>query len=245
MEDGGGDEGIKLAEGREIEAELESEVGEVMRKDIPSETEMEQETSSSIGQGTGQDHETHTTTSPSASHPPGDKPASSSPPPPTTSDPQVNPKHEDSTPPPASRSALPLPSTAAHTLLINTPSVSDTTTDPHPLAQPSASNPPTQPAPTPTPTQPTPSMSPASLRLTLSIATLTTQLTSLQAQLSASNALLPNPALAPSIVKKHITLLHEYNAIKDVGLGLMGMIAEGRGVRVGDIIVEMGVGEKD
>jgi DNA repair protein Swi5/Sae3 len=46
-------------------------------------------------------------------------------------------------------------------------------------------------------------------------------------------------------VQQHIRLLHEYNEIKDVGQGLMGMIADARGVRVVDVHREFGVGEKD
>jgi DNA repair protein Swi5/Sae3 len=46
-------------------------------------------------------------------------------------------------------------------------------------------------------------------------------------------------------VKRHIRLLHEYNEIKDVGQGLMGLIAEGRGVRQIEVEREFGVGEKD
>jgi len=39
--------------------------------------------------------------------------------------------------------------------------------------------------------------------------------------------------------------LHEYNEIKDVGQGLMGIIADARGVRQVDVEREFGVGEKD
>lgn len=46
-------------------------------------------------------------------------------------------------------------------------------------------------------------------------------------------------------MRKHISLLHTYNEIKDVGLGLMGMIAEERGVRVKEVVAEFGVGEGD
>jgi hypothetical protein len=46
-------------------------------------------------------------------------------------------------------------------------------------------------------------------------------------------------------VKRHIGLLHAYNEIKDVGQGLMGLIADSRGVRVREVMEEMGVGEKD
>lgn len=46
-------------------------------------------------------------------------------------------------------------------------------------------------------------------------------------------------------VKQHIELLHAYNGIRDVGHGLMGMIAEQRGVRVKVIMDEFGVDAKD
>lgn len=50
---------------------------------------------------------------------------------------------------------------------------------------------------------------------------------------------------ANKIVKKHIKLLHEYNEIKDVGQGLMGLIADQRGVRIIEVQDEFGIGEKD
>ncbi|KAF2742250.1 Swi5-domain-containing protein, partial [Sporormia fimetaria CBS 119925] len=46
---------------------------------------------------------------------------------------------------------------------------------------------------------------------------------------------------AHKIVKKHIKLLHEYNEIKDVGQGLMGLIADQRGVRIIEIQEEFGI----
>ncbi|KAF2272294.1 uncharacterized protein EI97DRAFT_229415 [Westerdykella ornata] len=50
---------------------------------------------------------------------------------------------------------------------------------------------------------------------------------------------------ANQVVKKHIKLLHEYNEIKDVGQGLMGLIADQRGVRIVEVQEEFGIGEKD
>jgi hypothetical protein len=50
---------------------------------------------------------------------------------------------------------------------------------------------------------------------------------------------------AQSAVKQHIALLHAYNGIRDVGQGLMGMIAEQRGLRVKQVMEEMGVGDAD
>lgn len=46
-------------------------------------------------------------------------------------------------------------------------------------------------------------------------------------------------------VKSHIRLLHEYNEIKDVGQGLMGLIADTKGVRVVEVQREFGVDDKD
>ncbi|ESZ97997.1 hypothetical protein SBOR_1610 [Sclerotinia borealis F-4128] len=50
---------------------------------------------------------------------------------------------------------------------------------------------------------------------------------------------------ADETVKRHIKLLHDYNDIKDVGQGLVGMIADNRGVRVGELYEEFGVGIAD
>lgn len=50
---------------------------------------------------------------------------------------------------------------------------------------------------------------------------------------------------ANKIVKQHIKLLHEYNELKDVGQGLMGLIADQRGVRIVEVQEEFGVDAKD
>ncbi|KXS94099.1 hypothetical protein AC579_2515 [Pseudocercospora musae] len=50
---------------------------------------------------------------------------------------------------------------------------------------------------------------------------------------------------AQARIKEHISLLHSYNEIKDIGLGLLGLLAEGRGVRVKDLMGEFEMGEKD
>ncbi|KAF2446462.1 hypothetical protein P171DRAFT_430613 [Karstenula rhodostoma CBS 690.94] len=52
-------------------------------------------------------------------------------------------------------------------------------------------------------------------------------------------------AAAHQIHKKHIKLLHEYNEIKDVGQGLMGLIADQRGVRIMEVQDDFGVSAKD
>jgi DNA repair protein Swi5/Sae3 len=46
-------------------------------------------------------------------------------------------------------------------------------------------------------------------------------------------------------VKRHIRLLHDYNEIKDIGQGLMGLIADARGMRQVDVQREFGVGDRD
>lgn len=50
---------------------------------------------------------------------------------------------------------------------------------------------------------------------------------------------------AKARIKEHITLLHQYNEIRDIGLGLMGMISDQRGVRLRDVQEEFGVTAKD
>ncbi|KAI9766803.1 MAG: hypothetical protein M1840_006278 [Geoglossum simile] len=52
----------------------------------------------------------------------------------------------------------------------------------------------------------------------------------------------PDPA---TTVKRHIKFLHDYNEIRDIGTGLMGMIADSRGLRVKDVYTEFGVDVKD
>lgn len=52
-------------------------------------------------------------------------------------------------------------------------------------------------------------------------------------------------AAANKIVREHIKLLHEYNELKDVGQGLMGLIADQRGVRIVEVQEEFGIEAKD
>lgn len=47
------------------------------------------------------------------------------------------------------------------------------------------------------------------------------------------------------VIKEHIALLHKYNEIKDIGQGLMGLIADKRGVRMAAVMEDFGMGEKD
>jgi len=46
-------------------------------------------------------------------------------------------------------------------------------------------------------------------------------------------------------VKAHIKLLHDYNEIRDIGQGLMAIIADNRVVRVSDVYRDFDVGEGD
>jgi hypothetical protein len=50
---------------------------------------------------------------------------------------------------------------------------------------------------------------------------------------------------ANKIVKEHIKLLHEYNELKDAGQGLMGLIADQRGVRIVEVQQEFGIDADD
>ncbi|KAL3476098.1 Swi5-domain-containing protein [Aspergillus californicus] len=108
-----------------------------------------------------------------------------------------------------------------------------------------------------TPTTPTPKGNQETSPLTLSesqrdkkletlrtsIKDLESQAAEIESQVVEIRAKLKND---PSeTVKRHIRLLHEYNEIKDVGQGLMGLIADARGVRQVDVQKEFGVGERD
>ncbi|KAF7672616.1 hypothetical protein GT037_009117 [Alternaria burnsii] len=52
-------------------------------------------------------------------------------------------------------------------------------------------------------------------------------------------------AAANKIVKEHIKLLHEYNELKDMGQGLMGLIADQRGARIVEVQEEFGIDAAD
>jgi hypothetical protein len=52
-------------------------------------------------------------------------------------------------------------------------------------------------------------------------------------------------AEAKTVIKEHIHRLHNYNEIRDVGQGLIGMIADQRGVRIVECQEEFGVGVGD
>lgn len=50
---------------------------------------------------------------------------------------------------------------------------------------------------------------------------------------------------AQVVIKKHIKLLHRYNEMRDVGMGLIGMVADSRGVRIRDCQEEFGIEDGD
>ncbi|RPB11458.1 Swi5-domain-containing protein [Morchella conica CCBAS932] len=66
------------------------------------------------------------------------------------------------------------------------------------------------------------------------------QIAQVQAKHDEGVKKLKNPA-ASETVKQHIKLLHDFNEIRDVGLGLIGMVAENRQRRVGEVMSEFGV----
>lgn len=51
--------------------------------------------------------------------------------------------------------------------------------------------------------------------------------------------------LAKTVINRHIKLLHTYNEIRDIGQGLMGLIADARGVRIKEVQEEFGIDGKD
>jgi DNA repair protein Swi5/Sae3 len=148
---------------------------------------------------------------------------------------------------------------------------SETSANPTPKIPPSSSStpnphsPPSRSSPSSSSSSPpNPATNPAASNLTSKIAHLQTQITTLERELSTTHAQLeskltsktkishpapapdPDPAsAAETIVKRHIKLLHDYNEIKDVGLGLMGLIADARDVRLGPVMDEFGVDAKD
>lgn len=50
---------------------------------------------------------------------------------------------------------------------------------------------------------------------------------------------------AHGVIKEHIRLLSKYNEIRDIGQGLIGMVADNRRVRIRDCQEEFGVGDDD
>ncbi|KAJ5540568.1 hypothetical protein N7494_005644 [Penicillium frequentans] len=76
-----------------------------------------------------------------------------------------------------------------------------------------------------------------------SIAQLEFELSQLEKEVAENKAELRNDPT--ETVQRHVRLLHEYNDIKDAAQGLMGLIADAKGVRVAKIHKEYGVDEKD
>jgi DNA repair protein Swi5/Sae3 len=77
--------------------------------------------------------------------------------------------------------------------------------------------------------------------LQASISKLESQIADTEAQLSETRSSLKSPDDVSDTIKNHIRSLHSYNEIKDVGQGLMGLIAEARGVRYVDVQREFGI----
>ncbi|KAJ5871028.1 hypothetical protein N7455_005969 [Penicillium solitum] len=76
-----------------------------------------------------------------------------------------------------------------------------------------------------------------------SIASLEAKHAQLEASLnSVTTQLIDNPN---TTCERYTQLLHEYNDIKDVGQGLMGLIADARGVRQIEVEKEFGVSGED
>ncbi|KAK6506823.1 hypothetical protein TWF481_005283 [Arthrobotrys musiformis] len=79
--------------------------------------------------------------------------------------------------------------------------------------------------------------------LTSQITSLESTLANLSSQISSTAQKLENPP--KSTIQQHIKLLHDFNEIRDVGLHLIGMIADERGVGLKEVLGEFGVTEKD
>ncbi|KAK6362157.1 hypothetical protein TWF730_005854 [Orbilia blumenaviensis] len=75
------------------------------------------------------------------------------------------------------------------------------------------------------------------------ISALESQLETVKSQISSTTGKLENPSKAT--IQQHIKLLHDFNEIRDVGLHLIGMIADERGVGLKQVLGEFGVTEKD
>ncbi|KAK6350605.1 hypothetical protein TWF718_003794 [Orbilia javanica] len=75
------------------------------------------------------------------------------------------------------------------------------------------------------------------------ISALESQLANLNSQVSSTTEKLENPPKAT--IQQHIKLLHDFNEVRDIGLHLIGMIADERGVGLKEVLGEFGVTEKD
>ncbi|KAH8702584.1 putative DNA repair protein Swi5/Sae3 [Talaromyces proteolyticus] len=81
--------------------------------------------------------------------------------------------------------------------------------------------------------------------LRASISKLEQQIQETETQLQEVTSKLRSPEKASQTVRDHIHLLHAYNEIRDIGQGLLGLIAEARGARHIDIQNEFGVTTED
>ncbi|OOF92229.1 hypothetical protein ASPCADRAFT_9092 [Aspergillus carbonarius ITEM 5010] len=79
--------------------------------------------------------------------------------------------------------------------------------------------------------------------LRASIASLQSQIMEIESQIAQTKTKLKNDP--STTAQRHIRLLHEYNEIKDIAQGLMGLIADARGVRQVDVQREYGVDDRD
>ncbi|KAF8428633.1 Swi5-domain-containing protein [Tirmania nivea] len=110
-------------------------------------------------------------------------------------------------------------------------------------------------APTDTPASPSSTSSgsgPAKQARDRRVESLKSQVESLQKQLDEViakqddvNSKLKDPTNPEATVKRHIKTLHEFNEIRDVAQGLLGLIADSRGVRVQDVYPEFGLDSDD
>ncbi|RAL05606.1 SWI5/SAE3 family protein [Aspergillus ibericus CBS 121593] len=79
--------------------------------------------------------------------------------------------------------------------------------------------------------------------LRTSIASLQSQITEIECQIAQTRTKLKDDP--STTLQRHIRLLHEYNEVKDIAQGLMGLIADTRGVRQVDVQREYGVEDRD
>ncbi|KAK3110223.1 hypothetical protein LTR53_015700 [Teratosphaeriaceae sp. CCFEE 6253] len=137
------------------------------------------------------------------------------------------------------------------------------TTTPQPSASPSSDPAPTPGTETLNLTDPTPANPPLAALLTKraalerTLSDLTTQRAALVSRTTLPSGLaMPDDwsddqkakqalTSANAVIKEHISLLHRYNEIKDIGQGLMGLIADQRGVRVAVVQEDFGLNAKD
>ncbi|KAH0538753.1 hypothetical protein FGG08_004707 [Glutinoglossum americanum] len=124
------------------------------------------------------------------------------------------------------------------------PTDSSSTNHPPDATPPAHDTPPTTEPSTPKTPAPDAKTLKRKLSLEAKLANLRAQIQELKARRDELRPQLRNPDAAMT-VKRHIRLLHDYNEIRDIGTGLMGMAADSRGVRVRDVYAEFGVEVND